>query len=216
VEPIQGESGVRVPSPGYLAGLRALCDQHRILLIFDEVQTGVGRTGAWFAHQHEGVTPDIMTVAKGLGGGVPIGAMVCTEEVAPGFQPGAHASTFGGNPLACRAGLTVLDTIDRGGLLAHVEAMGTYLAQSLERLVETVDGALEVRGRGLMRGLGVDPERIDRRAVLTRAREVGLLLTMAGPDALRFVPPLIVGPAHIDEAMTLLADVLKGGLDVQA
>ncbi len=210
VEPIQGEGGVRVPSPDYLAGLRALCDQHGILLIFDEVQTGVGRTGKWFAYQHEGVAPDIMTLAKGLGGGVPIGAMVCTEAVAPGFAPGAHASTFGGNPLACRAGLTVLDTIESEGLLSHVEAAGAYMAEGMARLVEGLDGVLDVRGRGLMRGLGVDPDRVDRAAVVSRARDAGLLLTMAGPDALRLVPPLIVADGDIDEALELLAKAIEG------
>ncbi len=201
---------LRVPSPDYLAGLRALCDQHGILLIFDEVQTGVGRTGKWFAYQHEGVAPDIMTLAKGLGGGVPIGAMVCTEAVAPGFAPGAHASTFGGNPLACRAGLTVLDTIESEGLLSHVEAAGAYMAEGMARLVEGLDGVLDVRGRGLMRGLGVDPDRVDRAAVVSRARDAGLLLTMAGPDALRLVPPLIVADGDIDEALELLAKAIEG------
>jgi len=210
VEPIQGEGGVRVPSAGYLAGLRALCDQHGLLLIFDEVQTGVGRTGKWFAHQHEGVAPDIMTLAKGLGGGVPIGAMVCTETVAHGFAPGAHASTFGGNPLACRAGLTVLETIDNQDLLDHVEEMGAYMAEGLGQLVASLDGVLDVRGRGLMRGIGVDPDRVDRAAVIGRARDAGLLLTMAGPDALRLVPPLIVKRPDIDEALLLLAKAIEG------
>ena len=210
VEPIQGEGGVRVPSAGYLAGLRALCDQHGILLIFDEVQTGVARTGEWFAYQHEGVSPDIMTLAKGLGGGVPIGAMVCTEAVASGFAPGAHASTFGGNPLACRAGLTVLETIESEGILTHVNSVGDYLAAGLATLVEAHEGVLEVRGRGLMRGVGVDPDRVDRAAIVSRAREAGLLLTMAGPDALRLVPPLIVTEAEVDEAVSILAKAMEG------
>jgi acetylornithine/N-succinyldiaminopimelate aminotransferase len=210
IEPIQGEGGVIVPDPDYLSGLRTLCDERGVLLIFDEVQTGIGRTGKWFAYQHSGVAPDIISLAKGLGGGVPIGAMMCTNQVADGFQPGVHASTFGGNPLVCRAALTVLKTIESDDLLTNSTQMGEVLAEGLATLVATVPGVLEVRGRGLMRGLGVDNDVIDRAAVVADARENGLLLTMAGPDALRLVPPLIVGRAHIAEAVNILRTVLMG------
>ena len=202
VEPIQGEGGIIEPSPGYLAGLRELCDKHGALLIFDEVQTGVARTGHWFAHQFDGVTPDIMSLAKGLGGGVPIGAMLCTETVAEGFQPGVHASTYGGNPLVCAASLAVINTIENDGLMADVARVGDALEAGLSALVEQFDACLSVRGRGLMRGMGVDPDRIDRAAVMAAARERGLLITTAGTDAFRLVPPLIVDETHVEEAMS--------------
>jgi acetylornithine/N-succinyldiaminopimelate aminotransferase len=204
VEPVQGEGGVVPAEPGYLAGLRALCDQHGILLIFDEVQTGVGRTGEWFAHDHEGVAPDIMTLAKGLGGGVPIGALVCTEEASHGFAPGAHASTFGGNPLACHTAQAVLDTIEADGLVAHAAKMGAHLHAGLEGLVEKHVGVVKARGRGLLRGLVVDPAIVDRPAVVLAARDLGLLMTNAGADTMRFSPPLIVGTAHLDDAVSRL------------
>ena len=208
VEPMQGEGGVIAPEPGYLQGLRALCDEAGILLIFDEVQTGVGRTGAWFSHQIDGVEPDIMTLAKGLGGGVPIGAMLCTDEVAQGFAPGAHASTFGGNPLACRAGLTVIDVIEEEDLLAQVAKRGEQLEAALAELVAAHPMLLEVRGRGLLRGIGCVPS-FDRLQVVAEARSRGLLLTTAGPDALRLCPPLIIGEAHIAEAIERLDSAVR-------
>jgi acetylornithine/N-succinyldiaminopimelate aminotransferase len=203
VEPIQGEGGVIEATSGYLKGLRALCDRHGILLIFDEVQTGVGRTGDWFAHQDEGVTPDIMTLAKGLGGGVPIGATVCTREAARGFAPGAHASTFGGNPLACRAALTVLDVIEKEGLLDHVQRLGASITHRSEALVERHAHLIGYRGRGLLRGLVTAPE-VDRSALVADMRARGLLLTTAGSDTLRLSPPLIIGEAHLDEAFEII------------
>ncbi len=210
VEPIQGEGGVITPSPEYLPGLRDLCDRRGVLLIYDEVQTGVARTGRWFAHQHpDGAAPDIMTLAKGLGGGVPIGAMLCTAEVAQGFAPGAHASTFGGNPLACRAGLTVLDVIEQEGLCERAARVGKYLGAKLQTLVDRHWGLVEVRGRGLMRGLGVNPEGYDRATLVAAARARGLLLTMAGPDALRLTPPLTIETGHVDEAIQILDEALK-------
>lgn len=209
LEPLQGEGGLIVPEPGYLAGVRALCDAHGILLIFDEVQTGVGRTGTLFAYEWAGATPDLMTLAKGLGGGFPIGAMLCTEEVAKGFAPGAHASTFGGNPLACRAGLAVLDALEDEALVENCAAMGAYLMAALVRLAEQTPGVVEARGRGLLVGLAVDPERIDRAQVAAAAREAGLLLTLAGTDVLRLTPPLTVGAAHIDEAISILEAALE-------
>jgi predicted acetylornithine/succinylornithine family transaminase len=209
VEPVQGEGGVVPAAPGYLAGLRALCDQHGILLMFDEVQTGIGRTGEWFAYEHDGVAPDIMSLAKGLGGGVPIGAMVCTEAVSAGFAPGAHASTFGGNPLACQTAHVVLQTIEAEGLVGHAAKMGERLHAALDALVGRYDGVIKARGRGLLRGLVVDPDVIDRSKVVAHARENGLLMTNAGADTLRLSPPLIVGEAHIDDAVSRLDAALK-------
>lgn len=208
VEPIQGEGGVIEAQSGYLQGLRDLCDREDLVLIFDEVQTGVGRTGHWFAHQHEEVTPDIMCLAKGLGGGVAVGAMLCNERVAGGFAPGVHASTFGGNPLACRAGLVVLDRIEQEGLLAHVHTMGHYMMEQFEHLVHKHSHLIAQRGRGLLRGL-VTADEVDRSEIVTQARAHGLLLTNAGSDTLRFCPPLILGSSHIDEAIEILDKVLQ-------
>ena len=208
VEPIQGEGGIIVPDDGYLEGLRALCDQNDIVLI-DEVQTGIGRTGHWFAYQHSGVEPDIISLAKGLGGGVPIGAMMCSNKVADGFQPGVHATTYGGNPLVCRAALTVLETIESENLMENSQQVGDYLAESLMPVIERFDGFNEVRGRGLMRGIGVDPDRVDRAAIMGKARALGLLITTAGKDALRLVPPLVVGRAHVDEAVGILTRAIE-------
>ncbi|MCB9547692.1 MAG: aspartate aminotransferase family protein [Myxococcales bacterium] len=213
VEPLQGEGGVLPAAPGYLAGLRKLCDAHGILLIFDEVQTGVGRTGRWFGHEHAGVTPDIMTLAKGLAGGVPISAMVCTEAVAQGFAPGAHASTFGGNPLACRAGLAVVDTIEAEDLVGNTDRLGALLQAGLTSL-EDRPGVIMARGQGLLQGLVVDTEVLDRGAVVAEARRLGLLVTLAGYDTIRLSPPLVVGRAHVEQAVELLGaaiDAVAGG-----
>lgn len=210
MEPVQGEGGVLVPPEGYLRGLRALCDRKGVLLMFDEVQTGVGRTGKLWAHEHEAVRPDVFTIAKGLAGGVPIGAMLCTEEVSKGFVPGAHASTFGGNPLACRAALAVLDVIEKEGLIAHVERVGAHLRSEVDALSARVPGLTGARGRGLLAGVGVDPSVIDRAAIIDRCRKLGLLITQAGPDALRFTPPYIVSRSHVDDAVATLERALKG------
>ena len=207
VEPIQGEGGVIEAEAGYLASLRALCDQEGILLIFDEVQTGVGRTGHWFAHQHDEVEPDIMCLAKGLGGGVPIGATLCTNEVGKGFVPGVHASTFGGNPLVCRAGKTVIEVIEREGLVDRARIMGDALAERFERLINQHDLLIGQRGRGLLRGL-VTSEEVDHAEVVSAARARGLLITTAGVDTLRVCPPLIVSEGHLDEAYERLDQAL--------
>jgi acetylornithine/succinyldiaminopimelate/putrescine aminotransferase len=181
-----------------------------VLLILDEVQTGVGRTGRLWAHEHEGIRPDVFTLAKGLAGGVPIGAMLCTEEVSKGFAPGAHASTFGGNPLACRAALAVLDVIEKEGLIAHVERVGLHLREALDGLSSRVPGLKGARGKGLLAGVGVDPAVVDRPSVIERCRNLGLLLTQAGPDALRLTPPYIVSRSHVDEAVSILERALRG------
>ena len=210
VEPIQGEGGIIVPDAHYLPGLRKLCDARGVLLIFDEVQTGVGRTGRLWAHQHWDVTPDIMTLAKGLAGGVPIGAMLCTEALSHGFMPGSHASTFGGNPLACRAAATVLDAVDREGLVEHAERVGVYLREALTQLVDRHEGVIEPRGLGLLAGVAVDTDRVDPRVILGRCRRLGLLITIAGGCVLRMVPPLIASRSHVDEAIGLLERALNG------
>ena len=214
VEPIQAEGGIVVAPPGYLAALRALCDRTGTILIFDEVQTGVGRTGRWFGHQHDDVAPDVMTLAKGLGGGVPIGAVAATARAAEGLaaRPGGavpHASTFGGNPLACAAACAVFEIIEGDRLLDHVTAVGEHLAARLGELVGKYPGVVtEVRGRGLLRGIRIAG---NVAAVNARCREQGLLLSLAGADVLRFAPPYVIGPAHVDEAIAIVDGVLAEG-----
>ena len=202
VEPIQAEGGINLPPPGYLQELKRVCNERGALLIFDEVQTGVGRTGTFFAYEKEGVVPDILTLAKGLAGGVPMGAMMASEEVARAFEPGTHASTFGGNPLASAAALYVQTAIDDRRLLAHTQEVGSYLGSSLLRMSERrrprTRGA---RGRGLLQGLVLDG---DATPVMIKAREKGLLVSVAGGNVIRFVPPLIVTREEIDEALHIL------------
>ena len=211
IEPVQAEGGIIEPPPGYLAGLRKLCDDTGTLLLFDEVQTGVGRTGTWFAYQHEGVVPDAMSLAKGLAGGVPIGALVASERAAQGLtfvQGGAvpHASTFGGNPLACATSLAVFRTIDEQGLLENCTRVGAYLGEQLVNLAERHRGlARGARGRGLLRGLVLEGPATP---VVSRCRELGLLVSLAGSNVVRFAPALIVERAHVDEALGTLDRVL--------
>lgn len=205
LEPIQGEGGVRVPSEGYLAKVRELCNSHDILLIFDEVQTGLGRTGKLFAHEHSGVTPDIITLAKGLGNGVPIGAMGCTEEAASGFSVGSHACTFGGNPLSSAAALATLTTLRDEGVVEHAAEMGRYLFEKLTKLATKYTCIQEVRGKGLMLGVAMD------RAVAPLVETMiaaGIICGPAGPNVLRFVPPLIVEREHIDRMISILETCL--------
>lgn len=206
VEPIQGEGGVVVPPDGYLSGLRNLCDEAGVLLILDEVQTGMGRTGKLFAHEHEGITPDILTVAKGLGGGFPIGAMLSTEEAAQGFAPGTHASTFGGNALGAAVALAVCEAVTAPGFLARVEAAENRLRGKLDGLRSRFPFVKEVRGRGLLLGVVVA---IDGGQVVERCLARGLLLNHIGGRVLRFVPPLTISDAEIDEAVHILEQVFE-------
>jgi predicted acetylornithine/succinylornithine family transaminase len=214
LEPIQAEGGIIVPEPGYLQGLRDLCDKTDTILIFDEVQTGVGRTGKWWGHQWDGVTPDVMTMAKGLGGGVPIGAMGATEKAAEGLtfrQGGAvpHASTFGGNPFACRAAQIVLETIDKDGLLENTVKVGEHLGERFAELVAKYPAKLEGhRGRGLLRGVVM---REAAAPTYRKCREEGLLVSVAGGFVLRFAPALITTKENIDEGIAILDTVLSHG-----
>ena len=206
VEPIQAEGGINLPPPGFLGELRRLCTDAGAVLIFDEIQTGTGRTGTFYAFEGEGVVPDVVTRAKGLAGGVPIGAVLANEEVARGFEPGTHASTFGGNPFATAAALYVQRAIDELDLLARCRDVGAHLGSALARLAERrrpkTRGA---RGRGLLQGLIIDGDAAD---VVARARARGLLVSLAGGNVVRLVPPLIVGKAEIDEAVAILDAVL--------
>ncbi len=208
-EPIQAEGGINLPPPGYLQELRRLCSERGALLIFDEIQTGVGRTGTFYAFEREAMVPDIVTLAKGLAGGVPMGAMLASDEVERAFEPGTHASTFGGNPLACAAALYIQQAIDEQGLLAQCKEMGAHLGSALSRLAERRRPKTRgTRGRGLLQGLVLDGEAAP---VVQKARDRGLLLSVAGGQVVRFAPPLVVGKDEIDEAVAILDEVLVEG-----
>ncbi|RDV39719.1 acetylornithine transaminase [Bradymonadaceae bacterium TMQ3] len=207
VEPVQGEGGVRPADAAYLKGVREICDKHGALLIFDEVQTGVGRTGSLFAYQHYGVTPDIMSLAKGLGGGVPLGATLASAKAWAGWTRGSHASTFGGNPLATRAGHTVLEVIARDNLLENARARGERLQAGLRRLAEHFDVITDVRGLGLM--VGAECKGNAASAIASAAQDEGLLINTAGGNTLRFVPPLIITDADVDEALERLERAIE-------
>ena len=206
LETIQGEGGVHVPPDGYWQRVRALCDRYDACLILDEIQSGMGRTGTFFAYEGFGIRPDIVTLAKGLAGGVPIGAFVASDKVAAAFGLGDHGSTFGGNPLACAAALAVLDEMEKPDFLPHVKEMGAYLYGALEKLREKYPALiLEVRGRGLL--LGAQLSRPGREIVDACLAE-GVILNSTADTVLRFVPPLIVTKAQIDEMIAILDRVL--------
>jgi acetylornithine aminotransferase len=208
LEPLQGEGGVHPGNPAFFQRVRELCSQKNILLIFDEVQVGVGRSGCLWGYQKLGVEPDAITLAKGLGGGFPIGALAVTSAV-DHFQPGEHASTFGGNPLACRAALTVAEEVSRRQLPAHVDAMGVLLQKLLSELVSRHPGQLEgVRGWGLLQGLVLRPEAPAAIELVKAAMAQGLLVVPAGPQVVRFVPPLVIQPRHLRKAVALLERAL--------
>ncbi len=210
LETIQGEGGVREHSADYLQKLHALCDAQGVLLMLDEIQCGYGRTGHLFAFEEAGITPDICTIAKGMGGGFPLAAMLTTERAASGMTQGTHGSTYGSNPLACAVGQAVLTTILEPGFLEHVTEVGMTLRHSLETVVEKYPDIFDkVRGHGLMLGLVVQST-IDKHALNAAFREAGLLLAPAVTHVIRVVPPLILEASHIAEAETIIHDVCKG------
>ena len=208
VEPIQGEGGIRQASHEFLIGLRKACDEHGLLLVLDEVQCGYGRTGKFFAHELYGITPDIMSVAKGIGGGFPLGACLATEEAAKGMVAGTHGSTYGGNPLAMAAGEAVLDVILDEGFLDNVTAMGDRLRQGLEQMIPNHDHLFDsVRGTGLMLGLKL---KSDSRAFVAFARDHhNLLLVSAGENVIRILPPLVIDESHIAECIEKLSTAAR-------
>jgi len=204
LEPLQGEGGVNPGDPAFFQRVRQLCDERQILLILDEVQVGVGRSGRWWGHERLGIEPDAFTLAKGLGGGIPIGALA-VKASADLLRAGEHASTFGGNPFACRAGLTVIQEIERRGLLTHVEAMAERLREQLEALVQRHPTLLEgQRGWGLLQGLVLRETAPSAPDLVKAAMAEGLLLVPAGPRVVRFVPPLVIRPRHIRKAIKRL------------
>lgn len=206
LEVIQGEGGIHEATPEYVKAVRKICDENDLLFILDEVQTGIGRTGKLFGYEHYSVVPDIMTLAKGLGGGFPIGAIIAKEDKAV-FEPGDHASTFGGNPLACAAGIAVLNEVTKDGFLESVDKKGKYFREGLETLQKKHKVVKEIRGKGLMVGCELDLE--DASEIVLKGLEKGLLINSVSHNVLRFVPPLIVTEEEIDEALQILDDVLS-------
>jgi acetylornithine/N-succinyldiaminopimelate aminotransferase len=209
VEPIQGEGGVVVAPREFLVGLRKLADQHGAFLIADEIQTGVGRTGSFLAFEQFGVQPDVVALAKGLGGGFPIGAMLCKSKLAEALPPGSHGTTFGGNPLASRVALTVLEVLEREGIVKHVAECGRLLNEMLQGLAQKYPKAITaVRGLGLLQAVELAPH-LDARNWVANLRDRGVLVTVAGGKALRLSPPLIITDAELREGVGVLASALE-------
>jgi acetylornithine aminotransferase len=205
LEPIQGEGGVVVPAPDYLKGVRSLCRERGALLIFDEVQVGMGRTGTLFAHEHFGVTPDIMTLAKALGNGLPIGAMLATEALNPAFGPGSHATTFGGTPLVTAVAKAVLTSLLDDGWIDHCRVVGAHFREQLEALAAKHPFVRTVRGLGLILGMEMDKPGA---SVVNALMEAGFLINCTQDTVLRFVPPLVVGREEIDRLVAALDKAL--------
>lgn len=210
LEPIQGEGGIVVPSDEYLRSVRKLCDAAGALLLFDEVQTGYGRTGRFLAREHSGVTPDACSLAKGIAAGFPLGAIAVTERVANALPPGSHATTFGGNALACAAALAVLRVFDEEALVQNADKVGAHLGDRLEAIANdgAISSAVEARGRGLLRGIALR-EGVDPMGTLATIREAGVLLSVAGGNVLRFSPPLCISIEEIDEGVDIVESVLR-------
>ncbi|WP_195439769.1 bifunctional acetylornithine/succinyldiaminopimelate transaminase [Klebsiella oxytoca] len=210
VEPIQGEGGVTAATPEFLQGLRALCDQHQALLVFDEVQCGMGRTGSLFAYMHYGVTPDILTSAKALGGGFPISAMLTTHDIASAFHAGSHGSTYGGNPLACAVGGAAFDLINTPEVLDGVTAKRELFVEHLQQIDARFDLFSDIRGMGLLIGAELKPQYHGKaRDFLYAAAEAGVMVLNAGPDVMRFVPSLVIDDSDIAEGMTRFAQAVE-------
>ncbi len=209
LEPIQAEGGIIVPQLGYLPGVKELCEQNNMLLIFDEVQTGMGRTGEWFGYMDEGAEPDIFTLAKSLGGGFPIGACLAKEDVAQAFEPGDHAATFGGNHLACTAALAAIDAIESEAMVANAEAMGQHFKQRVEALEADCEFLAGVRGRGLL--LGLELQNVDGRELQKVCLQNGLVVNALGEDLLRIAPPLNISKDDIDEGLDIITTAAANG-----
>lgn len=207
LEAVQGEGGVTPATDEFMKGVRALCDEKNLLMIVDEVQTGMGRTGTWFAWQGYGVQPDLFTCAKALGGGLPMGALVSNAKLADVFTPSSHASTFGGNPVAAAAANAVIAVIEKEGLLANATKVGALLKEALQSFVDKYDKVLEVRGKGLMLGLVIDG---DAKEIVDALAGQGLLALTAGPHVVRFLPPLCLGEDDLEDAVDMISDALDG------
>jgi acetylornithine aminotransferase len=206
LEPVQGEGGVTLPPPGYLKAVRAHCSQNGWLMMLDEIQTGIGRTGRWFAFQHEGIVPDVMTLAKALGNGIPIGACLASASVARLFTPGSHGSTFGGNPLACRVGCTVVDIVEQQGLLNNAAGQGERLLAGLREALAGHPDVLQIRGLGLM--VGIELTRPIRDLCLTAAQDYGVLINVTRGHTIRLLPPLIIDEADVERIVSAVVGAL--------
>ncbi len=213
LEPIQGEGGVNVAPEGYLPALRELCDENGMMLVFDEVQTGCGRTGKWFGHQHEGVVPDIMTLAKAVGGGTSLGAICAKPEVAEHLTPGSHASTYGGNPLVTAAGIAMFEVIERENLLERATEIERYVFDKVEQLKQRFSFIEHVRGRGVMLGIQLA---IDGAGIVKGALERGLRVNCTQQTVLRMLPAMTITNEQLDEGFEILADAMAGATDAQA
>jgi len=210
VEPIQGEGGIRIPPPGFLAGLRQLADDHDLLLMFDEVQAGCGRTGKWFAYQHEDITPDVMTLAKSLCGGIAGGAMLTTADIAPSLRPGMHAATFGGNPIAASAGIATIEMIENENLLEHGQSMSQRFSQQLTDLAEQCDIIEEIRIRGMMIGIQLS---VEGTPFVQSCMDRGLLINCTQTTVLRLLPALNITADQVDAGIEILSDVLQSNVE---
>jgi acetylornithine/N-succinyldiaminopimelate aminotransferase len=208
IEPLQGEGGIHPVSQEFFEAARELCDSTGALLLADEIQCGMGRTGEWFAYQHYGILPDVTTVAKPMAGGIPMGAMLCTEKVSVAFTPGMHGTTFGGNPLACAVAIAVVDTIRQTGLLAHVQDVGGYFKSQLQFLATRHSCISDVRGLGLMLGVELNSAELAKSAV-ARMMERQIILNRTSETVLRFLPPYILERKHVDLAITALEEILN-------
>jgi acetylornithine aminotransferase len=213
VEVVQGEGGINLMAPDFLAGLRAMCDTHGWLLMLDEVQTGIGRTGTWFGYQHSGVMPDVIALAKGLGSGMPIGACLARGAAAEVFTPGSHGSTFGGNPLACAAALATLDAIEEEKLLDNARVRGEAIRTGLRSALDGVHGVVDIRGEGMMIGIELDRPCGELVAV---ARDAGVLINVTADSVIRLVPPLIYGAAEVDALVAAVAGIVANYLQQAA
>lgn len=208
VEPIQGEGGVLPATPDFMKGLRALCDEHDICLIVDEIQTGIGRTGTFFAHEQYGIKPDMMTLAKGMGGGFPVGAYLAMDKFGKHIKPGMHGTTYGGNPLATSVAYAVSSAVHKPEFLAHVKEVSAYLMDGLEKLKRETNSIEDIRGKGLMIGLDTV---FDIKKLLKALLESGMIATQAGARSLRLTPPLTLTKAQADEALKIIGDVIQKG-----
>jgi acetylornithine aminotransferase len=213
VEPVQGESGIKIPDADYLNQLREICDNNDWLLILDEIQTGMGRTGEWFAFQHNGIRPDVMTLAKSLGNGVPIGACIANEKAASVMKPGSHGSTFGGNPLACAAALAVVDTIEKDQLLSKATEQGTYLLEQLKNTLGSTEGVREIRGKGLMIGIELEQSCSE---LLSHALQQGLLISVQAENTIRLLPPLVLNKEQADSIVDKVNTLVTTWLQKEA
>ncbi len=209
VEPIIGEGGILIPAKNYLSGIRKLCDDNGWLMILDEIQTGIGRTGKWFAFQHSGISPDIMTLAKGLGNGVPIGACLAKGAAAELFQPGHHGSTYGGNPLVCAAALAVLETLEKEQLNARVSQLGETMLAAFKAALTDVDDIVDIRGLGLMLAIELNRPCAE---ILQQALDAGLLLNVTAGNVVRLLPPLVISDDEAEQIVTITCDLIKNFL----